>query len=73
MKVETVDGLNRLGKKKKERVWCRCWIIEDETGSRMMAQDKGRFFFLPLQDSAISYRPLSYPTSKTISSSHFSP
>lgn len=45
MKVQTVDGLNRLGKKKKERVWCRCWIIEDETGSRMMAQDKGRFFF----------------------------
>lgn len=34
---------------------------------------RGDFFFLPLQDSAISYRPLSYPTSKTISSSHFSP
>lgn len=42
-KVQTVDGLNRLGKKM-ERVWCRCWIIGDKTGSRMTAQDGGRFF-----------------------------
>lgn len=30
--------------KKMERVWCRYWIIGDKTGSRMTAQDGGRFF-----------------------------